>query len=104
MLALRLDQPHDGMEYLLYSAGDLDPLQADAGAATCIGGHVKAEGTFEPLRLHSARGAVTRARVLSCTPPVPTEPPFGETVTLTGTLRRWWWYLAPGYGAEPLTD
>lgn len=103
-LTLRLDQPYDGVEYVLYSAGELDTLQPDAGAATCIGGHVKVEGNFVPLRWLSARGAITHARVLSCTPPVPMAPPYGETVTLSGTLRRWWWYLAPGYGAEPSTD
>ena len=103
-LTLRLDQPHAGVDRVLYSATTLAEMLPDPAAATCIGGRVTVEGTFEALKWLAARGALTGARVLSCTPPERLEPPFGTTVTLTGTFRRWWWYLAPGYGADPKTD
>ena len=103
-IVLRLDTPRDGREYVQYSAAGADKLVADTDAAACLGGRVTVEAAFVPGDSAWAGGTLTGARVLSCSPPARREPTYGEAVTLTGILRRWWWFVAPGYGAEPLTD
>ena len=45
-----------------------------------------------------------RARVVQCQRASDVQVPFGETVSVTGTLRRWWWFVEPGYGATPEVD
>jgi hypothetical protein len=47
---------------------------------------------------------VKRARVVQCQRASDVHVPFGETVSVTGTLRRWWWFVEPGYGATPDVD
>jgi hypothetical protein len=101
---LRLDTPKDGLEYVMYSSGDAEKLTMTADAAACLGGRVVVEAVFVPGDSAWSGGTLTGARILSCTPAATWLPTYGETATLTGTLRRWWWFLAPGYGAEPATD
>jgi len=88
----------------MYSSGDAEKLTMTADAAACLGGRVVVAAVFVPSDSAWSGGTLTGARILSCTPVAPWLPTYGEAATLTGTPRRWWWFLAPGYGAAPATD
>lgn len=103
-LVLRLDTPRGDVKHLIYTPNRVDDLVPDAAAMACVGGHAEVEGVYTPVDWLEAPAVVEKARIVSCSPVPAFEPPFGETVTLTGTLRRWWWYMAPGFGKDPRTD
>jgi hypothetical protein len=103
-LVLRLDTPRGGVEHVIYASNGVDDLVPDAAAMTCVGGRAEVAGVYTSVLWRQAPAVVDKARIVSCSPVASFEPPFGETATLTGTLRRWWWYMAPGFGKDPRTD
>lgn len=103
-LVLRLDPPRGDVEHVIYAPNGVDDLLPDAAAMACVGGHAEVAGVYTSVLWRQAPAVVDKARIVSCSPVAPYEPPFGERVMLTGTLRRWWWYMAPGFGKDPRTD
>jgi len=103
-VVLRLDTPRGDVEHVIYAPSGVDDLVPDASAMVCVGGRAEVGGVYTPVLWRQAPAVVDKGRIVSCSPVAQFEPPFGETVTLTGTLRRWWWYMAPGFGKDPRTD
>lgn len=105
-LALRLDTPIDGVTWAVYSGGDdLEWINPDVSGAACIGGRATVEGTYVRVEHEHIPAVITGARVVTCDLKVPEPPaPLGSDVTLTGVLKRSWWYGSPGFGADPWND
>ena len=103
-LVVRLDTPKGNAEHVIYAPSGIGDLVPDAAAMACVGGRAEVAGVYTSVLWRQAPAVVDKARIVSCSPVASFEPPFGETATLTGTLRRWWWYTAPGFGADPRTD
>ncbi len=104
-LVLRLDTPIDGEELAIYSAAGATDVTPDAAAAACMYGHATVEGTYSRTEHPFVPGVISGARVVTCSPHEGgPNLAMGDSVTLTGTLRKRWWYGPPGWGADPKVD
>lgn len=105
-LVLRFDTPVDGVTWAAYSSrDDLEQVEVDVLGSACIGGRASVEGTYTLLEHEHIPAVIIGARVVSCEKATPELPaPLGAHVTLTGELRRRWWFGEPGYGVDPMGD